>query len=93
MNAISLPRHAGRKSRGSRHIGGIGDGVVRAIGLRVIVRCLAEAAEGDDGEALARFREADQIRRQFGWSSGCLINGRAHPNHSLGRCGKNRSAA
>ncbi len=68
MNAISLPRHAGRKSRGWRHIGGIGDGVVRAIGLRVIVRCLADAAEGDDGEALARFREADQIRRQLGLS-------------------------
>ena len=66
MNAISPLRHAGRRSRGWRHIGGIADGVVRTIGLRVIARRLADAAEGDDGEALARFREADQIRRQLG---------------------------
>ena len=66
MNVISPPHRAGRKSRGWCHIGGIGDGIVRAIGLRVIVRCLADAAEGDDGEALARFRAADQIRRQLG---------------------------
>ncbi len=66
MIAISPSHCAGRKSRGWCHIGGIGDGVVRAIGLRVIVRCLNDAAEGDDVEALARFREADQIRRQLG---------------------------
>jgi len=66
MIAISPSHCAGRKSRGWRHIGGVGDGVVRAIGLRVIVRCLNDAAEGDDVEALARFREADQIRRQLG---------------------------
>ncbi len=75
MNAISPLRHAGRRSRGWRHIGGIADSVVRAIGLRVIVRCLADAAEGDDGEALARFREADQIRRQLGCSWPNLITG------------------
>ena len=66
MNALSPPRHAGHRSRGWQHVGGVADDVVRAIGLRVIVRRLAEAAEGDDGEALTKFREADQIRHRLG---------------------------
>ena len=66
MNAIPPRRHVPNNIVGWRHIGGVADGVVRAIGLRVIVRCLNDAAEGDDVEALARFREADQICRQLG---------------------------
>ena len=65
MNAISPLRH---ESDSWRHVAKVVDdsGQVHAIGLRVIARRLADAAEGDDGEALARFREADQIRRQLG---------------------------
>ena len=66
MNAISPLRHVRGGDGDWRHVGGVADGVVRRIGPRVIVRCLNDAAEGDDVEALARFREADQIRRQLG---------------------------
>ena len=77
MNAISPLRHVRGGDGDWRHVGGVADGVVRRIGLRVIVRCLADAAEGDDGEALARFREADQIRRRLGvsWDQVVTIDG------------------
>ncbi len=67
MNATLPPaRHDDTDSW--RHVAKVADdsGQVRVISLRVIARRLADAAEGDDGEALARFREADQIRHQLG---------------------------
>ena len=53
-----------------RHVAKVVDdsGQVRAVGLRVIARRLADAAEGDGREALASFQEADAIRRQIGLS-------------------------
>ena len=68
MNAVSHPRHAGRESRGWRHIGGVADGVVHRIGLRAIRVHLDRAAESGSRETLAHFREADAIRRQLGLS-------------------------
>ena len=48
---------------------------MRAIGVRVIARRLADAAEGDGREVLASFLEADAIRRQLGLSWGQVVAG------------------
>ena len=69
MNAISPPRHAGRKSRGWRHIGGVADGVVRRIGFQAIRFHLGRAAVSGGRKALTHFREADAIRPQLGFES------------------------
>ena len=68
MNAISPPRHAGRKSRGWCHIGGIADAVVCQIGRRAISFHLSRAAETTGPEALTALAEADAIRRSLGLS-------------------------
>lgn len=55
------------------HVGQAAEGVARATGLNSIVRQLDTASAGDDGAALAKFREADGIRRQMGCSWAELI--------------------
>ncbi len=66
------PRHPRADSGGLRHIGRFGDVVVHKTGLRGIVLQLERAAESDGHEAVAAFKKADKIRRQFGWSWACL---------------------
>ncbi len=65
MNAISPLRHAGRRSRGWRHVGGVADGVVRRIGLRAIRAHLDRAAGSSGCEAMASIREASAICQQL----------------------------
>lgn len=71
MNTPLLPRDTWRRA------GEAADGVVRTTGLTLIARRLSTASEGDDGAALAGFRQADQIRRQVGCSWADLIAGKA----------------
>ncbi len=75
MNAVSPPRRTRDDSDAWRHVGEVIDGSnqVRVVGLRSVALHLSRASEGEDGKALAGFREADKIRRQLGCSWPNLI--------------------
>ena len=77
MNATRPPARHDDETDSWRHVAKVVDdsGQVRAIGVRVIARRLADAAEGDGREVLASFLEADAIRRQLGLSWGQVVAG------------------
>ncbi len=75
MNANLSSLRARDDGGGWRHIGGVADGVVHRIGLRVISFNLSRAAETTGDEALAALTEADGICRRLGLSWGQYVAG------------------